>query len=150
MNHLTEVRQEDLAIITNKTSALFDDLYARMTAGEKNAVSERMSLFLTMRFNRRILQNAEACMRDIKSKMVLNEQQKDNYRWMLIQPFMSIDNYSMASLTEDQVKTFLQLSDELPYLFAYIDGTSADTSELEQMKEILTDFFLNSYLKSSL
>ena len=45
---------------------LFDDLYARVVSDSKNEVSERMTLFLTMRFNRRILQNAEADIIDIR------------------------------------------------------------------------------------
>ena len=109
-----------------------------------------MTLFLTMRFNRRILQNAEACMRDIKARKQLDGQQRNNYRWMLIQPFMSIDNYSMASLTADQEESFLRLAEELPSLFAYLDGTPEGSDDLNKMKEILSDFFLSSYLKSVL
>ena len=150
MNHLSEVDQEHLAAITDKTSRLFDDLYARVVSDSKNEVSERMTLFLTMRFNRRILQNAEACMRDIKARKQLDGQQRNNYRWMLIQPFMSIDNYSMASLTTDQEESFLRLAEELPSLFAYLDGTPEGSDDLNKMKEILSDFFLSSYLKSVL
>ena len=69
---------------------------------------------------------------------------------MLIQPFMSIDNYSMASLTADQEESFLRLAEELPSLFAYLDGTPEGSDDLNKMKEILSDFFLSSYLKSVL
>jgi hypothetical protein len=97
MSFLNEAEQQDLAAITSKTSRLFDDLYGRVSAGGNSTVSERMTLLLTMRFNRRIIQNAEACMRDIHDNRHLSDQQRDSYRWMLIQPFMSIDSYAMAS-----------------------------------------------------
>ena len=150
MAFLSEADQKELAIITSKTSRLFDDLYSRVSDGEKNSITERTSLLLTMRFNRRIIQNAEACMSDIKAKKRLTDQQKDNYRWMLIQPFMSIDGYSMASLTDGQEKSLLRLSDELPSLFAYLDNTPDSSKDLIKLSEVLSDFFLSSYMKSSL
>ena len=150
MNHLTEVDQSVLVSITNKTALLFDDLYKRVSVDDGNPVSERVMLYLTMRFNRRILQNAEACSRDIKAKKMLNEQQTDNYRWMVIQPFMSIDNYSMAALTEEQEKQFLKLADELPSLIAYLDRASDKPEDLKKTTEVLSEFFLSTYLKSSL
>ena len=150
MNFLSEAGQNDLALITGKTSRLFDDLYGRVSAGGNSTVSERMSLFLTMRFNRRIIQNAEACMKDIHGKKRLSDQQRDSYRWMLIQPFMSIDSYAMASLTEQQEKAILKLADELPFLFAHLDGMAGNSNELNKLSEVLSDFFLSSYLKSSL
>ena len=150
MAFLSEADQKELAIITSKTSQLFDDLYSRVSDGEKNSITERTSLLLTMRFNRRIIQNAEACMSDIKAKKRLTDQQRDNYRWMLIQPFMSIDGYSMASLTDGQEKSLLRLSDELPSLFAYLDNTPDSSKDLIKLSEVLSDFFLSSYMESSL
>ena len=150
MNNLTNIDQAELVLITSKTAHLFDDLYRRVSVDGQDPVSERVMLYLTMRFNRRILQNAEACRRDIKAKKALDAQQTDNYRWMLIQPFMSIDNYSMAALTDEQEKQMLALSDELPALMSYLDGTSDKPDDLKKMTEILSEFFLSSYLKSTL
>ncbi len=150
MTFLNEVEQHNLADITGKTSWLFDDLYRRVSARGDSPVSERMTLLLTMRFNRRIIQNAEACMRDIHGNRHLSDQQRDNYRWMLIQPFMSIDSYAMASLTDQQEKTMLRLADELPSLFATLDGMAGNSTELRKLSGVLSDFFLSSYLKSSL
>lgn len=150
MTFLNETKQQDLAAITSKTSRLFDDLYGRVSVGGNSMVGERMTLLLTMRFNRRIIQNAEACMRDIHDNRHLSDQQRDSYRWMLIQPFMSIDSYAMASLTEQQEKAILKLADELPFLFAHLDGMAGNSNELNKLSEVLSDFFLSSYLKSSL
>ena len=88
-------------------------------------------------------------MSDIKAKKRLTDQQRDNYRWMLIQPFMSIDGYSMASLTDGQEKSLLRLSEALPSLFAYLDNTPDSSKDLIKLSEVLSDFFLSSYMKSS-
>lgn len=149
---LKDVPQEKLQVITNKTSALFDRLYNNMDNLENDA-DGGVRLYLTMRFNRRIMQNAEACRKDIEADIVLTEKQAANYRWMIIQPFMTIDNYSMAFLTEEQVKTLIGLADKLPRLLAYIDGKDYDRSpvtETQKLNDVLSEYFLKSYLKSIL
>jgi hypothetical protein len=44
----------------------------------------------------------------------------------------------------------LQLADELPSLFARLDGMAGNSNELNKLSAVLSDFFLSSYLKSSL
>ena len=150
---LKDIPQERLQIITDKTSDLFESLYNTTTANPGNAVSERVMLFLTMRFNRRIIQNAEVCRNDIKKHIKLTEQQANNYRWMIIQPFMTIDNNAMATLTDKQLQTLYEMADELPRLLTYVDGKDFDNSpkeETDKLAGVLSDYFLKSYLKSIL
>jgi len=150
---LKDTPQEKLQNITDKTAELFDNLYKNATAAPENKVNERVLLYLTMRFNRRIIQNAEVCRKDIKANVPLTDTQANNYRWMIIQPYMTIDNYSMAVLTEQQVKVLMELAAELPRLLAYVDGKDYDRSpveETEKLNDILCEYFLKSYLKSIL
>ena len=150
---LKDIPQEKLQGITNKTSELFDNLYKNTTADSQNKVNERVMLYLTMRFNRRIIQNAEVCRKDIKANVPLTETQSYNYRWMVIQPFMTIDSYSMAVLTEDQVKVLMNMAAELPKILAYIDGKDYDKSpaeETQRLNDILSEYILKSYLKNVL
>lgn len=156
---LKDTPQERLQDITDKTAGLFDNLYRNTTADLGNTVNERVMLYLTMRFNRRIIQNAEECKKDIKAGITLSEQQANNYRWMVIQPFMAIDRYAMAVLTDDQVKALTKLASELPQLLMYIDRTIyPDKKEYDEhvrkdtqkMTDILSEYFLKSYLKTIL
>lgn len=150
---LKDVPQEKLQDITDKTAGLFGHLYANANAYLDNAASERVMLFLTMRFNRRIMQNAETCREDIISKVELTEQQTGNYRWMIIQPFMAIDNYAMAVLTDRQVAILEEMAEELPRLLTYVDGKDYDSvtiEETEKLSVVLSEYFLKSYLKSIL
>ena len=149
MEHLYEVKQADLEHITDRTAIIFQKLYERSQVNPENPVSARLVMYISMRFNRRILQNAEAVVRDIKNGKELSEQQTANYRWMILQPFMTIDTYSMASITGEQEKAMKEIAEQLPRLLAYIDGKDFDKSnksETEKLPGILTRYFLKSYL----
>ena len=106
-----------------------------------------------MDFNRRIIQSAENCKNDINAKKPLTAKQGANYRWLLIQPFLALDNYATAALTEQQIQTLTRLAEELPRLLAYVDGKDYDRSpkeETEKLSTVLSEYFLKSYLKSIL
>ena len=115
MKYLAQVDTETLQKLTMGTTRVFDGLYSSVGA-QVDDVNDRTMLYLSMRFNRRIIQNALACKEDILSRRRLGNTQQANYRWMLIQPFMAIDDYSAAVLTEEQREQLLALSDDLPGL----------------------------------
>ena len=129
-------------------------------------------------FNRRILQSAETCRNDIKAAIKreenqihlsspereqarpkvktqkpLDTKQSANYRWLLIQPFLAMDNYATAMLTPQQEQTLTHLAEELPMLLAYVDGKDyahSPKSETEKLSSVLSEYFLKCYLKSVL
>lgn len=149
--HLNDVPQKQLQVITNKTAALFNNLYTNATADLTNEVNERVMLYLTMRFNRRVIQNAEVCKKNINQGVLLTDQMAGNYRWMIIQPYMTIDNYGMALLTDKQGEILGKLADELPRLLAYVDGKDYDKTPKEErrrLSKILSDYFLNAFIKT--
>lgn len=148
MNYLSKIPNGDLQNLTNATTAIFDNIYSSVGKKEDD-VNDRTMLYLTMRFNRRIIQNAMACRKDILNNQRLDRDQRANYKWMLIQPFMAIDDYSTAVLTEKQRETLLQLTDELPALLGKLD---VQKNENEQIKltNVLANYFLKSYLSTTL
>lgn len=106
-----------------------------------------------MDFNRRVIQSAESCRNDINAKKPLTVKQGANYRWLLIQPFLALDNYATAALTEQQIQALTQLAEELPRLLAYVDGKDYEHSpkeETDKLSTVLSEYFLKSYLKSIL
>ena len=145
MEHLHDVKQEDLETLASRTALIFQKLYESTQVNPENPVSSRLIMYISMRFNRRIIQNAEAVVRDCQSGKELTEQQTSNYRWMLLQPYLSIDAYSMASITEEQAESLQKMAEELPRTLAYIDGKDfdkSDKSETENLPDILTRYFL--------
>ena len=145
--YLREMPQERLKIITEKTSDLFDELYESTLADLGNEVNERVMIYLSMRFNRRIMQNAMTCKADIKRKVLLDEQQKANYRWMIIQPFMIIDHYSMAVMTDEQIRELKELAADMPALLAFVEETD-NRQDVEKTMSILNEYILKSYINS--
>ena len=69
---------------------------------------------------------------------------------MLIQPFMAIDDYSAAVLTEEQREQFLALSDDLPGLLERLDARKHVRDKENNLTEVLSEYFLKSYLSSIL
>lgn len=115
---------------------------------QSEQMSEAKKFYLD--FNKRILQSAV----DVKSQIAkrngeLTDQQRSNYRWLLIQPFLVMDNYAMAALTPQQEKLLIKLAEQLPELLAALDGHT-DQSDAEKLTSVLSEYFLKSYLKSIL
>ena len=149
MKYLSSVDTEQLRKLTVATTQVFDGLYSSV-GNLTNDVNDRTMLYLSMRFNRRIIQNAQACHEDVKAGKRLNAVQRANFRWMLIQPFMAIDDYSAAVLTPSQAETLLSLSDELPKLLEKLDSKRKVPGKENNLTSVLADYFLKSYLSSIL
>lgn len=149
MLYLSKVSLADLQYITMATTNIFDKLYSSV-GNVTNDVNDRTMLYLTMRFNRRIIQNALACKADIANNKHLDIEQRANYRWMLVQPFMAIDDYSTAVLTDSQRSQLLDLTDELPSLFAKLDNDKTNSNDKAKLSEALAKYFLKSYLSTNL
>lgn len=67
-----------------------------------------------------------------------------------IQPFMAIDDYSAAVLTEEQREQLLALSDDLPGLLERLDARKHVRDKENNLTEVLSEYFLKSYLSSIL
>lgn len=145
MVYLKQVPQSVLQDLTQKTSKIYNDMYSRVGI-KKDSINDETMLYLTLRFNRRILQNAETCKTDIEKGAVLDTQAKGNYRWMLIQPFVTIDNYSFACLTDGQSKQIMELAKNLPEYLTYLDGGKSTEEQRNNLVKILSNYFLKNYL----
>lgn len=149
MEHLSNVPMRDMQRLTQETSGLFNRLYD--SVGKKSdEINDRTMLYLTMRFNRRIMQNAIACREDILNNNHLNKEQRVSYRWMLIQPYVSMDEYSTSVLTKKQREELMILSKELPVLLNRLDNQKKTKKEEDKLVNTLADYFLKSYISSTL
>ena len=115
---------------------------------QSGQMSEARKFYLD--FNKRIIQSAV----DVRSQMAkrngeLTDQQRSNYRWLLIQPFLVMDNYATAALTPQQEKLLVELAEQLPELLAKLDGHT-DQGDAKKLTSVLSEYFLKSYLKSVL
>lgn len=145
MANLSQVTQTQLETLTNRTARIISVLYANV--GKKNnEANDKAMLYLTMRFNRRIVQNMVACREDIAKEKKLNNTQRANYRWMLIQSYMGLDSYSIAALTEKQRKTMLNITKELPVLLTKLDGGKLTKETKNILSQTLSQYFLKTHM----
>lgn len=145
MANLSQVTQAQLEKLTNRTARIISVLYANV--GKKNNdANDKAMLYLTMRFNRRIVQNMVACREDIANEKKLNNTQRANYRWMLIQSYMGLDSYSIATLTEKQRKTMLNITKELPVLLTKLDGGKLTKETKNILSQTLSQYFLKTHM----
>lgn len=63
-----------------------------------------------MRTNQRLLLNAQTCIKDVKGGRA--KQAPQAYIWMVSQPFILIDDFGLALLTESQKATFKQVAQD--------------------------------------
>ena len=153
LKQLPVVPMSDLQAITAKTATIFENLYRRTSGNLDDKTNDRLTIYLSMRFNRRIIQNAMTCRDDILHQIPMDEILANNYRWMLLQPFISIDNDNTRTLSEKQVEQLMMLANELPSLLVYVDGkelTEDNKLENEKLNDVLNDYFLKYYLRSIL
>lgn len=149
MKYLSKIPQSAMQDITVKTADTFNRMYDRVGV-KKDSVNDETMLYLTLRYNRRILQNAEACKKDIDNGVKLSEQMKGNYRWMLLQPFVTIDNYSLACLTDKQSREMVSLAESLPELMSSLSNNAKDNMQQEKLIKMLSTYFLRNYLLSTI
>ena len=150
--NLKEVEQSDLQNITNLTSDFFDGLTRTVTRDDSNELNKRIKTYLMMRFNRRIIQNAIVCRNDVKRNARLSDSRRAMYRWMLLQPYFSIDSESMAMVTEEQEKQLEEMASDLPAVLMKLDSGIIDSTtkeETEKLSGILVEYFLKSYIRMS-
>lgn len=67
-----------------------------------------------MRTVRRLLQNSVECVNNINSLEMKTKAQGNAYIWMIIQPFISIDQFSLATMTPLERSKFNYIITNLP------------------------------------
>ena len=103
-----------------------------------------------MRFNRRVILNAMTCQDEVNRNVKLTTDQKANYRWMLIQPYISIDDYSTSVLTDKQKEQLLQLAKNLPELIEKLETEKSLKVDGNNLIDVLATYFMKSFLTTTL
>ena len=140
---LPELAGTSMAGITDKTERCC--LLAMQATGKPSFTIEEAVRYLTMRTNRRLLQNASACMKGVNDGKLQSPEQAQAYLWMLMQPLMGMDGNDMALLTPDQRKALYGLADNMPAAIDCLCGTLGyDKERLEEMPMLLLKIHLST------
>lgn len=129
--HLYEIDKEPLADITRDTEAICLQIFTAAREGKipvKDAV-----VFMHMRATRRLLQNAEVCVNDINRQTMKSQTQANAYLWMIIQPFISINQFAFATMSEHDRAVFVSLTKQLPQTKRFAETFHVDLAELNYL-----------------
>ncbi|MBV4216480.1 MAG: hypothetical protein ACLTI0_09975 [Phocaeicola dorei] len=115
-------------------------------AGKEQPVfgKSEVVILLTMRNNRRLLQNAEACVDGLSRLHITDNGQAAAYLWMILQPWISFDSFAYALMDEEQLRTMEKLAERMPQTLAKLKGIDFPL-ETEELPTILMKTFILGY-----
>lgn len=110
--HLYEMDNEPLSDITKNTEQICRNIFLAAKNGKIS--SKDVVVYMSMRTVRRLLQNSAECVENINRLEMKNKAQGNAYIWMIIQPFISIDQFSLATMTAQERQKFNYVVTQLP------------------------------------
>ena len=143
LSHLPELADADLSAITRDTEKCCLSVFQ---SAEDGKISYRDALIYTARrTNRRIILNALACRNDINQGNVKTEAQARVYVWMLLQPYVALDGFSMAVLSDMERTTLHAVADRTPQMIAKLNKTAGtDSDQWQVLPGVLIKIMLTS------
>ena len=111
---LSSIRDSTKKVLSNIIALSYDDSFPMD--------SKEILVLLTMRNNRRLIQNANQCIIDIENKKISSGDQITAYLWMLLQPWVSFDSFAYALLDESQWDEMEELADNTPKAIERLKG----------------------------
>ena len=110
LNHIDEYSDMGLGDITKITEQIFTEIYRSVS--EDKLTSEEVMVYMSMRTDRRLLLNAQVCHDLLKKGKVKSAGQANAYLWMMIQPYLSMDSFAVAMLTDSQREQMIAIADD--------------------------------------
>ena len=89
-------------------------------------------ILLTMRNNRRLLQNAAACVEDLEVLRIKDDGQAAAYLWMILQPWITFDGLAYALMDEGEWRQLEEIAVKTPGALSKlkVEGSPFDISTL--------------------
>lgn len=143
LQHLCEYRTMPLYDITANTEIVCKQIFESASLHELN--SQDVVIYMAIRTNYRLILNALSCIDDIKAGRINEQEQLAAYQWMIIQPFLSIDGFSVAFLSDVQMYELEKIANEFTDIMHQLETNNANT--ILQCEE-LTKQILNIYIAS--
>ena len=141
--HLYEMDNEPLSDITRDTEHICRNIF--MAAREGKISSRDAVVYMSMRTVRRLLQNSAECVENINCLEMKNKAQGNAYLWMIIQPFISIDQFSYATMTQQERRKFDYIISQLPKSKRFADTFDIN---LKALNYLLPQQLLKIYVLS--
>lgn len=141
--HLPELADADLFTITSGTEQCCLSVF-------QSAENDRLSyqdalIYFARRTDRRILLNALACRNDIHQDKVKTDAHARAYVWMLLQPYISLDGFAMAVLSDKERASLYNVAEQMPSMMAKLNKIiGTDNDQWETLPELLIKVMITS------
>lgn len=132
-----------LSSITKNTEIICSQIFRSASNGQLE--SDYTMVYMSMRTDRRLLQNAAVCNDMLKAKKVKEGMKANAFLWMVIQPYLSMDSFSITMMTEKQSKQYMSIAENYTQL---IDNLAAvglvDKETARQLPMQITRLYISS------
>ena len=143
LSHLYEMENDRLSDITKNTEDICLTIFSLAKQGKIPA--RDVMVYMCMRTTRRILLNSSVCVNDINNYKMKSKVQGNAYLWMILQPYMGIDAFSIATLTQKDKDEFHYISEMLSNSNQFAQTFNIDLSVLRYLlpQQLLKMYILN-------
>lgn len=143
LSHITDYSNMGLGNITKNTEIICSQIFRSASNGQLQ--SDYTMVYMSMRTDRRLLQNATVCNDLLKAKKVKDGLKVNAFLWMVIQPYLSMDSFSITMMTEKQTKQYMSIAENYSQL---IDNLAAvglvDKETAQQLPMQITRLYISS------
>ena len=143
LSHLHDFDNANTADITRATEQCCSQIF--LAAERKEITYQEAMIYLAMRTNRRLIQNATTCIDDIRYKRVKTPAQAHAYIWMLLQPYASLDGFCMALLSPGDRKHLDRIATHTPAAFEALSKILQSKGDrLDELPGMLMEIFIHT------
>ena len=143
LSHISDYSNMGLGSITKNTEIICSQIFRSASNGQLE--SGYTMVYMSMRTDRRLLQNAAVCNDILKAKKVKEGLKVNAFLWMVIQPYLSMDSFSITMMTEKQTKQYMSIAENYSQL---IDNLAAvglvDKETAQQLPMQITRLYISS------
>lgn len=149
LGHLSSWGDMSLDHIKVKTQAQIKYIFESTTRSQEIMSKSEIVILMTMRNNRRLLQNATTCVTDVHKLDFKDSNQATAYLWMLLQPWLSIDRFSYTLLSQEEKKSLEKLATEMPQAFSQLKSGHFPI-DLNELPPLLIKAYIDNLYTTSI
>lgn len=143
LTHLPELADADLSAITSGTEKC--SLLVFQSAEDGNLSYQDALIYFAKRTDRRIVLNTLACRNNINQGLVKTDAQARAYVWMLLQPYISLDGFSVVILSDNEKDTLHGVAEQMPSMMSGLNKIiGTDNDQWETLPELLIKVMITS------
>lgn len=145
LNILHDLGETVMTDISNDTGKCCSEIFY---AAEREEISYKEAMiYMTLRTNRRVIQNARSCLDDTRRGYVNNASQAHVYVWMILHPYISLNGLCMDMLSEKERKELDRIAMDTPEAFEVLCRLlPSQNARLDELPGMLMGIIIESML----